>query len=168
MRIYLVGYMGCGKTTTGRDLASKLGLSIIDLDHYIENKYFKTISDIFAKEGEEKFRKKEQSALHEVATFEDVIVATGGGTPCFFDNMEVMNQTGYCIFLDVDTDELVKRLSHAKNERPIIKNKTKAELADFITEMMQKRRPYYEKAKYIIKGKDITLEQILESIQVNQ
>lgn len=164
MRVYLVGYMGSGKSTMGRKLASMLDLTLIDLDHYLENKYFKTIPQIFEEEGEDNFRKKEQTVLHEVSTFDNVIVATGGGAPCFFDNIDVMNRTGFCIFLDVETDELVERLTHAKTERPIIKGKTKEELAGFIDGMMKKRRPFYEKAKYILKNKDITPEQIIQII----
>lgn len=165
MRVYLVGYMGCGKSTMGRKLASMLDLTLIDLDHYLENKYFKTIPQIFAEEGEENFRRKEQSVLHEVSTFDNVIVATGGGAPCFFDNMDVMNRTGFCIFLDVNTEELVERLTHAKTERPIIKGKSKEELAGFIDGMMEKRRPFYEKAKYILKDKNISPEQIIQIIK---
>jgi len=157
--------MGCGKTTIGRKLASGWGLNLIDLDHYLENKYFKSIPQIFEEEGEESFRRKEQSALHEVSEFDDVIIATGGGTPCFFDNMDVMNRTGFCIFLDIEEGELVRRLSRAKTERPVIKGKTKEELAGFIGEMMKKRRPFYEKAKYILKGKDITADQIMKTIR---
>ena len=167
MRVYLVGYMGSGKSTIGRELASMLGLTLIDLDHYLENKYFKTIPQIFAEEGEDSFRRKEQAVLHEVSTFDSVIVATGGGAPCFFDNMEVMNRTGFCIFLDVDTEELVERLTLAKIERPIIKGKSHEELADFIDGMMEKRRPFYEKAKYILKGKNISAEQVIRIIQGN-
>ncbi|MDO9615659.1 MAG: shikimate kinase, partial [Bacteroidota bacterium] len=95
MRIYLIGYMGCGKTTLGRKLAAELSLTFIDLDTFLEEKYFRTIPQIFQEEGEAGFRKKEQNVLHEVSAFDDVIVATGGGAPCFFDNMEVMNNTGF-------------------------------------------------------------------------
>jgi shikimate kinase len=153
--------MGCGKSTLGRLLASTLHLSFIDLDTFLEEKYFRRIPQIFAEEGETGFRKKEQNVLHEVATFDDIIVATGGGAPCFFDNMEVMNNTGFCIFLDVDTTSLVNRLIHAKTERPIIKGKSPEELYLFIEEMMLKRRPFYEKARYTIKGSEIKPEQVL-------
>lgn len=148
----------------GRNLASLLGLTLIDLDHFLENKYHKTIPQIFAEEGEESFRRKEQLVLHEVSTFENVIVATGGGAPCFFDNMEVMNNTGFCIFLDVDTDELVERLIHSKTERPIIKGKTIEELHGFIDGMMEKRRPFYEKARYILKGKNLDPQLVIDII----
>jgi len=154
--------MGSGKSTLGRKLAATLNLAFIDLDTFLEEKYFRTIPQIFAEEGEAGFRKKEQNVLHEVSAFDHVIVATGGGAPCFFDNMEVMNNTGFCIFLDVDTASLVSRLIHAKTERPIIKGKSPEELHLFIEEMMLKRRPFYEKARYIIKGNEIKPEQVLE------
>ena len=154
--------MGCGKSTLGRKLATTLNLDFIDLDTFLEEKYFHTIPQIFAEEGEAGFRRKEQNVLREVSTFDDVIVATGGGAPCFFDNMEVMNNTGSCIFMDVDTASLVNRLIHAKTERPIIKGKTPCELHQFIEEMMLKRRPFYEKARHIIKGNEIKPEQVLE------
>jgi shikimate kinase len=165
MRIYLIGYMGCGKTTLGRKLAATLKLTFIDLDTFLEEKYFRTIPQIFQEEGEAGFRRKEQNVLHEVSTFDDVIVATGGGAPCFFNNMDVMNNTGFCIFLDVDTDSLVSRLIHAKTERPIIKGKSPDELHQFIDEMMLKRRPFYEKARYILKGSEIKPDQVIELLK---
>lgn len=166
MRIYLVGYMGCGKSTLGRSLAATLNLSFIDLDTFLEEKYFRTIPRIFAEEGEAAFRLKEQKVLHEVAAFDNIVVATGGGAPCFFDNMDVMNNSGYCIFLDVDTPSLVNRLMHARTERPIIKGKSAEELYHFIEEMMQKRRPFYEKAHIIVKGNEIRAEQILPLLNI--
>ena len=166
MRIYLIGYMGCGKSTLGHLLASTLELEFIDLDTFMEEKYFRTIPQIFAEEGEAGFRRKEKNVLHEVSAFDDIIVATGGGAPCFFDNMEVLNNSGFCIFLDVDTASLVNRLIHAKTERPIIKGKSPDELYHFIEEMMLKRRPFYEKARYIIKGNEIKPEQVLKLLEV--
>jgi shikimate kinase len=157
--------MGSGKSTLGRLLAKKLNLAFIDLDTFLEEKYFRTIPHIFAEEGEAGFRLKEQIVLKEVSAFDNVIVATGGGAPCFFDNMEVMNNSGFCIFLDVDTDSLVNRLIHAKTERPIIKGKSPDELHQFIDGMMLKRRPFYEKAKYILKGNEISPEQVVELLR---
>jgi shikimate kinase len=164
MRIFLIGFMGCGKSTMGRALAASLNLTFIDLDTYLEERYFRTIPQIFAEEGESEFRKKERKVLEEVATFDQVIVATGGGAPCFFDNMELMNEAGFCVFLDVHTDALVKRLIHAKTERPLIKGKTSEELAIFIESMMAKRRPFYEKARFILKGSEIYPTQVLQLI----
>jgi shikimate kinase len=165
MRIFLVGFMGCGKSTMGRALAASLSMTFIDLDTYLEERYFKTIPQIFADEGEENFRLKERKVLEEVSAFDQVIVATGGGAPCFFDNMELMNSTGICIFLDVEIDSLVNRLIHAKTERPLIKGKSPEELRLFIEGMMQKRRPFYEKAKHILHGKDLSPDQVIELLK---
>ena len=91
-RIFLTGYMGSGKSTLGLRLAQKAGLSFIDLDHYIETRFRKTINEIFAEKGEKEFRIIERNMLREVGEFEDVIIATGGGAPCFFDNIDYMNK----------------------------------------------------------------------------
>ena len=153
--------MGCGKSTMGRSLASQLNLTFIDLDSFLEEKYFKTIPQIFAEEGEESFRRKERKVLEEVCSFDNVILATGGGAPCFFDNMELMNESGFCVFLDVDISSLVSRLIHAKTERPLIKGKSPEELHVFIEGLLAKRRPFYEKARYILKGSEITSAQVV-------
>lgn len=153
--------MGCGKTTIGRTLASALKLTFIDLDTFLEERYFRTIPQIFAEEGEAGFRLKERKVLEEVSAFDDVIVATGGGAPCFFDNMELMNNAGFCVFLDVDIDSLVGRLIHARTERPLIKGKSRKELQEYIEGMMEKRRPFYEKARYILQGAEILPDQLI-------
>ena len=157
--------MGCGKSTLGRKLAATLNLTFIDLDTFLEERYFRTIPQIFAEEGEDSFRSKERKVLEEVSAFDNVIVATGGGAPCFFDNMELMNSSGFCVFLDVAVESLVYRLIHAKVERPLIKGKSPEELHGFIEMMMQKRRPFYEKASYILKGAEISPEQVMELIK---
>jgi shikimate kinase len=157
--------MGCGKSTLGRKLSALLNLTLIDLDTFLEERYFKTIPQIFAEEGEAEFRLKERKVLEEVSAFDNVIVATGGGAPCFFDNVELMNKSGFCVFLDVTTDSLVSRLIHAKTERPLIKGKSPDELHGFIEMMMEKRRPFYEKAKYILKGSEIAPEQVIELVR---
>ena len=140
--------MGAGKTTLGRALAKELGMQFIDMDSYIEARFCKTISKIFAEKGEEGFRDIERRMLHEVGEFEDVIISTGGGTPCFFDNVEYMNSQGTTVFLDVPEERLFIRLSIARNNRPLIKEKNDAELKSFITEQLAKRRPHYEKAQH--------------------
>ena len=147
-RIFLTGYMGAGKTTLGRALATEMGVEFIDLDHYIENRYCKTIAQLFAEKGEEGFREIERRMLHEVGDFEDVIISTGGGTPCFFDNIEYMNSQGTTVYLDVPIERLHIRLSIAKSKRPLIKEKNDEELMTFITEQLAKRTPHYSKAQY--------------------
>ena len=154
MRIYLVGYMGCGKSTIGRKVADLLEICFIDLDKYIEERYFKTVPAIFAEEGEGSFREKERSSLLEVSQFEDVVVGTGGGAPCFFDNMEVMNNNGVTIYIAPDTEVLASRILKSKTERPLIVGKSREELISFINDNLQKRAPFYEKAKIIIRGEN--------------
>lgn len=147
-RIILIGYMGAGKTTLGRAIAAKLGITFIDLDSYIEERYRKTISQIFAEKGEDGFRDVERRMLHEAAEFENVIISTGGGTPCFFDNMEYMNGMGTTVYLQVPVERLFTRLSIARKQRPLIKEKSDEELRSFISEQLEKREPHYAKARH--------------------
>ena len=152
IRIFLIGYMGSGKTTLGRALAAALDLQFIDLDHYIEQRYRKTIAQLFAECGEEGFREIERRILHEVGEFENVIISTGGGTPCFFDNVDYMNAQGTTVNLDVPVERLFIRLSIARSKRPLIKDKNDAELKEFIVEQLGKRAPHYGKAQYMFRA----------------
>lgn len=140
--------MGAGKTTLGRALAKELNLSFIDLDCYIEERFCKTISQIFAEKGEDEFRRLEQRMLHEVAEFEDVIISTGGGTPCFFDNIDYMNSKGVTVYLDVPVERLLERLKIARQKRPLIREKSDEELRAFIIEQLEKRGPHYRRAQH--------------------
>lgn len=141
--------MGCGKSTLGKRLAQSLSLTFIDLDAHIQNKYRKTISELFAEKGEEQFRMIERQALLEVAAFEDVLISTGGGTPCFFDNMEVMNRAGITIYIQAFPEELAARLRASKTVRPLLSEKKPEELIPFIREHLAERERYYKKAKII-------------------
>jgi shikimate kinase len=152
MRIFLIGYMGSGKSTIGKQLAPMLDLEFIDLDRYIENRWFRPIPQIFKEDGEEGFRKIEQKALTEVSEFENVVIATGGGAPCFFNNMELMNETGTTVYLAPDNNTLTERLLQSKSERPLIKGKSKEELRSFITETIKLRELFYNKSKIIIRA----------------
>jgi shikimate kinase len=164
MRIYLVGYMGSGKSTVGRRLALLAGLHFIDLDKYIEERNCRSVPQIFAIEGETAFREKEHKALEEVSVFDDVVVATGGGAPCFFTNMELMNRTGITLFLDLEPRILAGRLAVSKTERPLIKGKTRQELTDFIILNLEKRRPFYEQSRFRITDTEMDPEEILQMI----
>ncbi|MBR4988617.1 MAG: shikimate kinase [Bacteroidaceae bacterium] len=146
-RIFLIGYMGAGKTTLGRALAKELDIQFIDLDTYIEERMCKSVSQIFAGKGEEEFRNIERRMLHEAGEFENVVISTGGGTPCFFDNIEYMNGQGTTVFLDVPVERLFIRLSIARKKRPLIMEKSDEELRSFIVEQLAKRAPHYNKAK---------------------
>ena len=165
-RIFLIGYMGAGKTTLGRALAKDMNIQFIDMDSYIETRFCKTISKIFAEKGEDGFREIERRILHEVGDFEDVIISTGGGTPCFFDNVEYMNRQGTTVFLDVPEERLFIRLSIARNNRPLIKEKNDEDLKSFITEQLEKRRPHYEKAQFrFVADKLEDIKQISMSVE---
>jgi shikimate kinase len=156
--IFLVGYMGCGKTTTGKRLAKKYGLDFIDLDHYIESRYFKTVSQLFQEKGESGFREIERDLLREVADFENVIISTGGGAACFFDNMELMNQKGETVYLKASAAELTAYLRTASKDRPLLAQKSEEELFDFISGMLEKREPFYSQAKYTVDARDVSDE----------
>ncbi|MEE1260701.1 MAG: shikimate kinase [Paludibacteraceae bacterium] len=154
-RIFLVGYMGSGKTTYGKMLAEKYNLDFKDLDVYIEQRQFKSISQIFKDRGEEGFRKIEHNMLKEVSEFEDVVISAGGGTPCFFDNMEIMNAMGDTVYLEASAEVLFEYLRTAKNERPLLRNKSDEEMLEYIRESLAKRVPFYEKAKYRVDARDV-------------
>ena len=149
-RIILIGYMGSGKTTVGKALSKETGMMFYDLDWYIESRMRKTVSQIFAERGEEGFRQIEHNMLHEVAEFEDVIISCGGGTPCFFDNMDYLNQQGDVVYLKATPETLYKHLLMAKVERPLLKDKTSEELIAYITEHLKERAPFYEKARHTL------------------
>ena len=142
--------MGSGKTTVGKALSKETGMMFYDLDWYIESRMRKTVSQIFAERGEDAFRKLEHSMLHEVAEFEDVIISCGGGTPCFFDNMDYLNQQGDVVYLKASPEVLYNHLLMAKVERPLLKDKSPEELIAYITEHLKERAPYYEKARYTL------------------
>lgn len=141
--------MGAGKTTVGKELAMQMNLSFIDLDHYIEARYHKTIGQLFEEKGEDAFRDIECKLLHEVAMIENVVVSTGGGAPCFFDNMSYMNQTGITVYLKVSPKELAMRLELVKHTRPILKGRCGKELEQFIVDNLERRIPWYMQASVI-------------------
>ena len=156
--------MGAGKTTVGKALSKQMGLPFYDLDWYIESRMHKTVPQIFAERGEEGFRLIERNMLHEVAEFENVIISCGGGTPCFFDNMDYMNGQGDVIYLKASPEVLYKHLLMGKTERPLLKNKTPEQLISFIKEQLQIREPFYSKAKHVL---DVSLMDNYEKIQIS-
>lgn len=157
--------MGAGKTTLGKAFAKAMNLSFVDLDWYIEERFHKTISQLFAERGETAFRQIEKDALHEVSEFENVVISTGGGTPCFFDNMDYMKTKGDTVFLDVSQSVLFIRLKIASMNRPSIKGKTDDELKTFIASALAQRLPVYTQAEYTFDGSKLeTRSQIAESV----
>jgi shikimate kinase len=166
MRIYLIGYMGSGKSHLGWKLASHLGVQFVDMDNYIEERNCKSIPQIFAEEGEAEFRNKERKALEELSEFTDIVIATGGGAPCFFDNVELMNNSGKTIYLNINPKILADRLINSKTERPLIKGKSREELVSFIDETLKKRDKFYSKAAFQITEPDFDLDELKDMISI--
>lgn len=168
-RIFLIGYMGSGKSTVGKVLAKTMQSTFIDLDHFIEQRFHKSVSQIFAEGGELRFREIERRMLVEVSSYENVIISTGGGTPVFGDNMSYMNEKGDTIFLDVAEPILVNRLSKAKEKRPLIATKDDKELSEFVHENLLKRRPFYNACKHaiLIDNAELSISEIVSRILVS-
>lgn len=163
MRIFLIGMMGSGKTTLGRQLADRLQVAFVDLDEYIEQKEQNTISQIFENHGPAHFRELERQAL-EAVVYEhtDVVIATGGGTPCFYDNMSFINKHGKSIFLKAPEEEIFHRLRASDlNSRPLLAGKSNEELKDFISKTLEQRQPFYEQATLILHAPGHTLQDLL-------
>ena len=163
-RIILIGYMGAGKTTVGKALAKELRMPFYDLDWYIESRMHKTVKAIFDERGEAGFRKIEHNMLHEVAEFEDIIISCGGGTPCFFDNIDYMNRQGETVYLKATPEILYGHLKMGKTIRPLLLNKTADEVQVFIREQLAQREPYYSKAKHVL---DVNLLDDYKKIKIS-
>ena len=156
--------MGAGKTTVGKALSRELNVPFYDLDWYIESRMRKTVPQIFAESGEEGFRRIEHNMLHEVAEFENVIISCGGGTPCFFDNMEYLNAQGDTIYLKATPEVLHKHLQMGKSIRPLLRDKTPQQMLEFIKQQLDTREPYYSKAKNTL---DVNLLDTYEKISIS-
>jgi len=166
MRIFIIGFMASGKTTIGKKLATKLDLPFIDLDKVFEESQNTTIRLYMYKFGEDAFRLIEKEILEKVIhENENAVISTGGGTPCFFNNMQLMNSGGLTIYLEVDTPILVNRLMNSKNDRPLVWGKTKADLTEYAKKLLEKRNEFYSQAKYKINGKNLTVENVLTLIK---
>lgn len=166
IRVFLMGFMGAGKTTLGKALAKDLGVSFIDLDQYIENRYMKSVSQLFALRGEQGFREIESRLLREAGEFDDVIVSCGGSTPLIGDNMDYMLANGQTVYLKCDNGTLLRRLKAARSQRPLIASKSDEELEVFIENETRRREPGYLKAQYICPGDRLeSRDQISETVE---
>ncbi|RCH53781.1 shikimate kinase [Mucilaginibacter hurinus] len=164
--IFFVGFMGCGKTTWGRKLAAHLQYSFVDLDHALEEKAGMSIADYFSSYGEHAFRKLESSVLKETLYPAKTVISTGGGVPCFFDNMEWMNAHGKTVYIKLSPKTLAGRLENSKTERPVLQGKKGDELVAFITAKLAEREGYYEQAEYIVNGIDLSVEGLQAELHV--
>lgn len=157
--------MGAGKTHWGKVISKKLGIPFFDLDELIENDTEKTITEIFDQEGEEYFRTKECEILQWVSdTHESMVLSCGGGAPCFFNNIDYMNEKGITVWLDAPYDILLGRLRQQKSHRPLLKDLDDEQLKAYIVKKSNDRRIYYERAKVRIADHEIKAEDMLKMI----
>lgn len=165
MKIYLLGFMGCGKTHWGKELSHKLKVPFFDLDEQIEASEGKKIVGIFAEEGEEFFRQKEKEILHLITeSHESFIMACGGGTPCFFNNIDYMNSSGTTVWINCSVDCLHSRLVKEKEKRPLIRELTDEQLKSYIIKKFADRKIFYQQSSVIISEDDVSLEKIVDSV----
>lgn len=163
-RIYIIGYMGAGKSGVAKRLAARMGWQSIDTDTLFEEKFRITIYDFFAKYGQDLFRKLEADILRSTANLDKVIVATGGGTPCFFDNMQWMNDNGLTVFLSMSPKSAAVRLSQSKKKRPLTKDLSGDDLVRFVERQYEQRMPFYTEAQMTFKAEDCDVEGIAKNI----
>ena|ERR1700761_2120061 len=166
MKIFLIGFMGSGKTTLGRKLAARMGCEFIDLDHKLEQQVELSIAEYFSIFGEDAFRKKESEVLKKTIYSDNVIISTGGGLPCYFDNMEWMKANGMVVYIKLSPKTLADRLESGKEERPLLQDKQGDELIAFIEQKLAEREGFYAQANIIADGLSLTaerLEQVLLS-----
>ncbi len=160
-RIFLIGFMGSGKTTHGKILARKLGYRFVDMDHWIEENTGKTVPEIFEEEGELFFRAKETEAIEALSKEEQIVISTGGGAPCHADNMKLLNSSGLTIYLQLPPGALVNRLKNSHTERPLLAGKSENEMRKTITDLLAQREPFYKKAAVIVDAMNGVNERLL-------
>ncbi|MCS6967756.1 MAG: shikimate kinase [Cytophagales bacterium] len=157
-RIYLIGMPGAGKTTLGRSLALKINYHFVDLDQLIQARENMTIADMFACKGEAFFRQKEREALHETFKLSKCVVATGGGTPCFFDNMEQINSYGVSVFIQVPLSVIASRVEQEKQQRPLLATQSAEATLEKLQQLYSQRLSCYNQAKITVSGDHLTAD----------
>ncbi|NSL91053.1 shikimate kinase [Chitinophaga sp. Mgbs1] len=165
MKIFLLGFMGAGKSYWGKQLADHWQLPFYDLDDVIVAAEEMAISDIFATKGEDYFREKESMLLRELSRQEHFLISCGGGTPCFQDNMDFMNEKGTTIWLNPSLETMVERLQRKKSKRPLIQDLDDEDLLDFVEKKLAERRPFYEQSRHIISSDNISLDTFTQNIE---
>ena len=164
MKIFLIGFMGSGKTTIGRRLVERIGFDFVDTDSFIEMQQGLTVSEVFARFGELAFREMERGILQEIQKLEYAVVSTGGGMPCYGDNMDVMLASGKVVYLKTSPQALSRRLLRSHIERPLIKGKTEMELQQYIVEKLTEREPFYNRAHIVVQTEILSMEDLLQSL----
>lgn len=164
--VFLVGFMGCGKTSWGRKFSAALGYKFIDLDHELEARAGMTIPEYFTTHGEDAFRKLESDILKTTPYQTNTVVSTGGGLPVFFDNMDWMNKHGKTLYIQLSPKALAGRLENAKTQRPVLQGKKGDELVELITQKLAEREQHYLKASHHISGIDMSVEKLAEKLNL--
>jgi shikimate kinase len=168
MLVYLIGYMGSGKTTLGRRLADAMHHRFLDLDGLIEETYHITIPRVFSQYDETAFRMMEQKVLAGTLSMTDTVISTGGGTPCFFDNMERINASGVSVYIRHSASFLAERLILSKRSRPLLTGKNREELAGFIASQLAYREPWYLQSRIVVNGERLELKKLVASLVSGQ
>jgi len=166
MKVFLIGFMGSGKTTIGRRLAQISGFDFVDTDRCIELQQGMTIAEIFAQQGEAAFREMERNILLDLQKLEFSVVSTGGGMPCHGENMDVMLAGGKVVYLKTSPQALARRLLRSYTERPLIKGKTDVELQQFILKQLTEREPVYNRAHIVVQTENFSMEKLLQSLNL--
>jgi shikimate kinase len=165
MKIFLIGFMGSGKTHWGRLLSEKLGIRFFDLDEQVVEQAGKPITEIFAVDGEEQFRMMEKDILHIITESHDsFVMACGGGSPCYFNNIEYMNQAGTSVWINTPLNTIFSRLIAEKDKRPLIKSLPDDQLKNFISKKFADRKIYYEQADVVVDDEPLQIEQLIQKI----
>ena len=165
MRIYLIGFMGVGKTHWGKILSNKLGVPFYDLDEHITEQEGRSINEIFEEDGEEYFRTKERDVLREISEEnESMLLSCGGGAPCFYNNIRFMNEMGVTVWINTPPEILLGRLRQGKEKRPLLKDLSDEQLKAYIVKKNADRRMYYEQAKVIVDDHVIEIEKLIKQI----
>lgn len=162
--VFLIGFMGCGKSTKAKQLANRLNCLVIDLDAVIVSQEGKTIAEYFAEYGEAAFRELESTTLKTFNYPETCVVATGGGLPCFFDNMDWMNANGKTVYLQMTPPQLVSRL-HNREKRPLLKGMDNEQLLAFVEMKLEERNTFYNQAQIVINAFDLEAEVLEKQIK---
>jgi len=164
-RIFLIGFMGSGKTTAGSQLARKLAYEFLDMDQMIEETAGMSVPEIFKDLGEEVFRSWEHKILLELCQKERVVIATGGGAPCHGTMMSTMNANGVTIYIKLSPSILKDRLTKARIERPLIRGKSESELLQYIRTTLEAREVFYSQANYIVDGDKLDPENLAKHLK---
>ena len=167
MNIYLIGFMASGKSTVGKPLAHQLSYSFVDLDALIEEKANTSIPQIFQTKGETYFRELEQSCLQDTLYAPNTVIATGGGTPCFFDNMDWMNANGHTVYLYMSPEGIYKRLKNDKAERPLVKDFCDEKLYAFINQSLAYRNSFYLKSRTVFEVSNGEISSLVEVLKLS-